>query len=53
LHFLSETVVIKEEKRANKQSKKESEKINLELKQNKKLLSLVKNAYTATAEEDG
>lgn len=53
LQSLSETVLVKEEKQANKHAKKDLEKINSELKQNKKLLSLVKNAYTAIAEEDG
>lgn len=52
LQSLNDTLV-KEEKGANKHSKKESDKINPELNKNKKLLSLVKNAYDAIAKEDG
>lgn len=50
---MTETTIVKGEKASNKNTKKESDKIDLELNKNKKLLKLVKNAYDAIAKEDG
>lgn len=55
LQYLSETVSIKEEKGVNKNAntKEKLDKVNFDLTQNKKLLTLVKNAYSAIAGDDG